>query len=274
MDHIDTLHKHNKQQNQVEAEMLSLDDPSKQLGRLPLPATPFNSSSLFRPPPAGYNSVHAMSRPATSQYNRMNSVNRTETAVSGIKKQSTNNLCSFNLLGSLKPADRPKRSEVKPNNWCKFYFGKKGNPLANARSTPLLNTSIKFEPGITNNNRRYSLPNVLDGCTNSTLPNFSYPYRLLPPASTMAAAAMQQSYLFGMRPPMFPQSFYPHARLPMMLPSRTATLSDGPQTTQHQQQTVQFLNQMNTLSHSIRSSPRSSVSSHSESPLDLTKSYL
>lgn len=202
-------------------------------------------------------------------------------------KQSNNNLCSFNLFGSLRPKDKPKSPETRPVSMCKFYFGKKGNPVANARSTPATKTSLNPYPGSStpvNSSRRFSLPNMLEGSSNgvAALSNLPYHYRLMTPTamsqagSIAAAAAVQQSYLFGMRPPMFPQSFYPPPRMPMMLPQLpacTTAMADRSQTSP-QQQTAQLLNRMNTLNHSVRSSPASSGTSHSESPLDLTKSYL
>lgn len=283
MDHIDTLHKHNKQQNQVEAEMLSLDDPTRQLNRLP-PST--FSSNMFRPPSlAGYHhssgstsaqSTSSVSSISTTHQNSfISTVSRADNPVTETKNKQSSNLCSFNLLGSLKPTDKPKNVETTPVNLCKFYLGKKGNPIANTRLTPTMKTAVNFHPGSStaaNSNRRYSLPNMLEGASNgiAALSNYPYHYRLMSPANTMAAA-MQQSYLFGMRPPMFPQSFYQPSSMPMMLPPTpcTTALADRSQTSPRQQ-TAQFLNRMNTLNHNIRSSG----TAHSDSPLDLTKSYL
>lgn len=259
MDHIDTLHKHNKQQNQDEADMLNMDDPSKSLSvrgsqlsnqrsaavaQLDLPPLPYLSVSPFAP--SSINGAlpgrsHTESKPPPSTVSK----------------------CSFTLNGSL--TNKPKtiaRENTPPSNVCKFYLGKKDNPMTNVKTN-------FADRAIRDNNRRYSLPNVFDG---SSPASYSFPYSMLP-SNPLAAAAMQHNYMMNIRPQLMNATPFYSARIPMVLPSsdylvnHSSPMLDHTQTTQQQQ--AQFLA---TISAMAQMSPLARPKA-SESPLDLTKSF-
>lgn len=254
MDHIDTLHKHNKQQSQMQADMLNTEDlkplnvrplPSRHMQQIDipsfLPVLPLGTNVL----PHGHRSPYTVdSKPQTSNAGS----------------------CSFTLAGSLTKKSKPQTQENTPPNMCKFYLGKKGNPLASKVASVVDST-------LAQHSRRFSLPNLFDNVNTST---FNFSNRMLSP--TTMTAALQHSYMMNIRPQLMNATQFYAPRMPLMMPSSEYLLNHAhPSLALNQQPTsqqVQLLARMNAAA--VQRSPlaTSRPKTSSESPLDLTKNYI
>lgn len=242
MDHIDLLHKHNKQQNQVEAEMLNHDETGKTFTRQGSSQT--LGSHTFSPPQTSTSKTSSIPHTITSDYT-----------------SSQSKTCSFQMLGSLKQVVKPKpQKELPKENLCKFYFGKKGNPIVEVRTPLLPRSTSMLRPS--NTSRRYSLPNMLETTATSTYPFY---HRMITPTSM---AALQQSYMLAaMRPPMMTSASFYQPRMPLMVPPSDFML--GQSNPVFEQAQAQFLARMNAMR--MATSPRPN---NADSPLDLTKHFV
>lgn len=245
MDHIDSLHKQSKHQNQVEAEMLNYDDSGKVAYR---PATSQTASAPFTQSPAPVERAGALP------------FGPSDIMFKGRPHTVTNN-CSFLVMGPFTASKKIKLDTTVPN-MCKFYYGKRGNPIANMRIAQQ-HQQHKMAVGC-NNSRRYSLPTSLE---NTMTGPYGIPLRMMPTQSSMASA-MQHSYMFGMRPrhAFIPAPFYP---MPMMLPGADCVAAVRPNSyPDHRQspspQTLIRMANFTSLNH---------VNKVADGPLDLSKGY-
>lgn len=257
MDHINSLHKHNKQQNQAEAEMLSMDDPHKPLhGRHHhlISHRPNGISQMELPPYLSYNGAGPHSLPHRSHHHHLIPMQEIKPVASNQSK------CSFKLAGSLANKGKTLKQEEAPlQNNCKFYFGKKDNPLANVK------ISHNHRHLRDSNQRRYSLPNMIDEASTSSPYNF--PYSMLP-HNPMAAAMQQHNYnMMNIRPQMMNSTPFYAPRMPMIMPGSEYMMN--PMMDRHNQTSqAQFIARMNAMAQmSPLARPKPT-----ESPLDLTKS--
>ena len=247
MDHIDTLHKHNKLQNQAEAD--SLNEPNKAPSSRPL------------------TNQRSMSHLELSKFApglQLGVATRSPHPVDTKPLVSNTGSCSFTLAGSLTKRTKKQITENTPPNTCKFYLGKKDNPLANKKARVVERTIS--QPS----SRRFSLPNVFDDASN---PSYNFPYNRM----TAMTAAMQHSYMMGIRPPLINATqFYAPPRMPMVMPSSDYVLNHAHPTLDQQQasnQQAQFFARMNAMHQMSPLATNNRPKTSSESPLDLTKSY-
>ena len=267
MDHIDNLHKHNKQaEKQISG---SLEDSKPMNGSHHMGMMGHNSSldrrnsigvPQFIP---GLPPFHSMTKQSIA--NTANHVPQHPTTCTSMRPKSAGP-CSFTLSGSLTAKPKLPAKENKKPEACQFFMTKKENPLANINSNPI---TASFR--VTHERRRSSVPNLFD----TSSPPFGFPFRN--PYSTMATAAMQQRYLMSqMRAPaaMMPPAPFYATQMPLMLPGTGSTdylLNQTQQMLEHQTSSqAQFFAHMNAFA---QNSPLARPK-NPESPLDLTKSYL
>lgn len=259
MDHIDNLHKHNKQaENKMSG---SLEDSKPQGGQQPMSMMGHNTSldrlnavgvPQFIP---GLPPFHALSKQSITGTNQLS-----QHPTTSIRPKS-NGPCSFTLSGSLTPKPKPPAKENPKPDSCTFFMTKKENPLANIKSNPIT-AGLR-----TGDRRRSSLPNLFD---TSSSP-YGFPYGMLPQNPMAAAASMHQRlFMSQMRPPMMHPSQFYSQRVPMMMPGSTDyLLNQTQQMLEHQTSQAQMFARINAMAQTSPLRPK-----NPESPLDLTKSYL
>lgn len=255
MDHIDTLHKDNKQQNQAEADRLSVSDPNK--SPFSRPMLNHHSMSLSQLDIPKYSSGILGFMPMASPIQHRSPLP---------EYKSSTNKCSFTLVGSLiskpnQPTEEPIRSNI-----CKFYLRKKDNPLAQ------LNHRIEMGENKLNPTTLSLPPNMLESRGNSTS-QFNFPYRMMQPASTMAAA-MQQTYMINMRSPLLDATQFYAPRMPMMIPSSDYLVNPSQAMLEHQSQSTSQAQLFARMNHVLAQMSPLTQPKSSESPLDLTKSHI
>ena len=243
MDHIDSLHKHDKTTEM--AQKISQEDLSKSHGR----QIATNHMSHLDVP-----KVHAI----------LGGSQRSPQSMDSKPSTSSSPSCSFTLIGSLSRRFKPpSQPETTPTSICKFYLGKKDNPLANSKAS-------QRESGASHADaRRYSLPGIFDESNNS----YNFPYGML--SANQMTAAMQRSLMMSMRPQLLNATqFYAPSRMPLLMPGSEYMLNHAnpgldPHSSQHAQLFARLsaMAQMSPLGTSRSKTP-------SESPLDLTKSFI
>lgn len=258
MDHIDNLHKHNKQ---AENKMSGSMEDTKPLGSQHSNVMGLNPAvdrmsvnmSSFLPGMRFPSISHQQVAVSTSAFTP-------PSAPTVSRKPKSKGTCSFTLSGSLTTRTKAPVKENEKPVVCQFFLSKKENPLANIKSNPVTNT-IRAMSGM----RRSSLPNLFD----TSSPPYGFPYGMLPPSSM--ATAMQQSYLMSMRAPMMHPSPFYAPRMPLMMPGSSDYLLNSQMLEHHSQnsQQAQFFARMSAMA---QTSPLARPK-NPESPLDLTKSY-